>query len=68
MELPLWLVDPELGYADRVDVSRALAAGLRFRPLEDTVRGTLEEAEPTDAAGLRPEREAALLAEWHVRG
>jgi 2'-hydroxyisoflavone reductase len=68
MELPLWLVDPELAYADRVDVSRALAAGLTFRPLEDTVRGTLEEAEPTEAAGLRPEREAALLEEWHVRG
>jgi 2'-hydroxyisoflavone reductase len=68
MELPLWLVDPAMEYADRVDVSRALGAGLTFRPLEETVRGTLDEAETTDAAGLRPEREAELLAAWHGRG
>jgi 2'-hydroxyisoflavone reductase len=68
MELPLWLVDPALEYADRVDVSRALGAGLRFRPLEDTVRGTLDQAETTEAAGLRPEREGELLAAWHARG
>ena len=68
MELPLWLVDPALACADRVDVRRALEAGLTFRPLEETVRGTLDEAETTDAAGLRPEREAELLAAWHGRG
>lgn len=67
MELPLWLVDPAMEYADRVDVSRALDAGLTFRPLEETVRGTLDAAEPTDAAGLRPEREVELLAAWHRR-
>jgi 2'-hydroxyisoflavone reductase len=67
MELPLWLVDPALECADRVDVSRALEAGLTFRPLEETVRGTLDDAETTDAAGLRPEREAELLAAWHGR-
>ncbi len=68
MELPLWLADPEFAFADRVDGSRALAAGLSFRPLEETVRGALEHAETTEAAGLAPEREAALLAEWHGRG
>lgn len=70
MELPLWIDgdDPEAAYFDRVAVSRALAAGLSFRPLEETVRGALEEAETTEAAGLAPEREAALLAEWHDRG
>ena len=68
MELPLWLVDPALACADRVDVSRALGAGLTFRPLAETVRGTLDHAETTDAAGLRPEREAELLAAWHGRG
>ena len=67
MELPLWLVDPALEYADRVDVSRALEAGLTFRPLAETVRATLDQAETTDAAGLRPEREAELLAAWHGR-
>jgi len=68
MELPLWLADPEYAAADRVDVSRAVAAGLTFRPLAETVRGTLDHAEPTDAAGLAPEREAELLAAWHARG
>ena len=65
MELPLWLVDPSMEHADRVDVHRALGAGLTFRPLEETVRGTLDEAEPTETAGLAPERESALLATWH---
>ena len=65
MELPLWLADP--GFADRVSVQRALDAGLAFRPLEETVRGALEQAETTGAAGLAPEREAALLTEWHGR-
>jgi 2'-hydroxyisoflavone reductase len=67
MELPLWLADPAMAAADDVDVTRALAAGLSFRPLEDTVHGTLELAETTDAAGLDPEREAALLQAWHGR-
>ncbi len=66
MELPLWIADPALAYADRVDVTRALATGLRFRLLEETVRGALEHAETTAAAGLSPERETALLAKWHA--
>jgi len=70
MELPLWIsaLDPDAAYFDRVDVGRAVAEGLSFRPLAETVRGTLEHAETTDDAGLAPEREAALLAEWHGRG
>jgi 2'-hydroxyisoflavone reductase len=67
VELPLWLAGPEHAYADRVDVSRAVAAGLRFRPLEDTVGATLELAQTTENAGLAPEREAELLAAWHGR-
>jgi hypothetical protein len=50
-----------------VIVDRAINAALQFRPLEETVRGTLDEPETTEAPGLRPEREAALLAEWHGR-
>ena len=46
------------------DSSRAIAAGLVFRPLEETIRGALDEAELTEAAGMKPEREAELLAEW----
>jgi 2'-hydroxyisoflavone reductase len=68
MELPLWIEDSEAAYFDRVDVGRALAAGLTFRPLEESVRGALELAQPTAAAGLKPEREAELLRAWHGRG
>jgi 2'-hydroxyisoflavone reductase len=67
MEVPLWLAGAEMAYADRVDVSRAVGDGLRFRTLEDTVRATLEHAQTTDAAGLSPERESELLAKWHAR-
>ena len=67
MELPLWLADPALAAADRVDVSRAIAAGLEFRPLAATVQATLEDADTADAVGLTPEREAGLLAAWHGR-
>ncbi len=67
MELPLWIADPSMAGADQVDVRRALEAGIRFRPLVDTVRGALEQAATTDAAGLKPEREAELLAAWHGR-
>ncbi|MFO7590825.1 MAG: NAD-dependent epimerase/dehydratase family protein [Acidimicrobiia bacterium] len=67
MELPLWLTGPDSAYADRVDVRRAVEAGLRFRPGEETVLGALEGAEPADGVGLTPQREAALLAAWHGR-
>lgn len=66
MELPLWIVDPEYaGFLD-ADVSKAVAAGLTFRPLEDTIRSALSDAETTDDAGMKPEREAELLAAWHT--
>ena len=67
MELPLWIADPSMAGADQVGVRRALEAGLLFRPLADTVRGALEHAPTTDAAGLEPEREAELLGAWHGR-
>ena len=68
MELPLWIHDPDATYFDRADVGRAIAAGLTFRPLAETVRATLEDAETTDAAGLKPDRETELLKAWHGRG
>ena len=67
MELPLWVADPALAALDRADVSRALAAGLRFRPLDETVRDTLAHAELTGSAGLDAAKEAAVLAAWHAR-
>jgi len=62
MELPLWISDPDAGAMHEADVSRAVAAGLTFRPLEETVRDTLEHAATVEGVGLTPEREAELLA------
>ncbi|HZN14886.1 MAG TPA: NAD-dependent epimerase/dehydratase family protein [Acidimicrobiales bacterium] len=72
MELPLWLPGGE-GYdgLSAVDVSRAVDAGLTFRPLVDTCAATLEWDRTRDGAGmdaqLSPEREAELLAAWRSR-
>jgi nucleoside-diphosphate-sugar epimerase len=41
MGVPLWVAAPGWEAANDVDVSRALAAGLRLRPLAETVRDTL---------------------------
>ena len=68
MELPLWVYTKEPG-AERLleaDASRAMAAGLTFRPLEEVAKATLEEAELVDGVGLAPAREAELLEEWHA--
>jgi 2'-hydroxyisoflavone reductase len=64
LELPLWVVDADMSGLLEADASRAVAAGLTFRPLVDTVRATLADATLTDAAGMKPEREAELLNEW----
>lgn len=67
-DLPAWLPDDgEDAGSARVDVSRAVAAGLTFRPLAETVRDTLAWAATRSAdhewrAGLKPEREQELLA------
>jgi 2'-hydroxyisoflavone reductase len=65
MELPMWLYEEAGLHA--TDVSRAVAAGLTFRPLDETVRGTLDQAETTGDAGLDPDREARLIAAWKAR-
>jgi 2'-hydroxyisoflavone reductase len=67
MELPLWVHDPEWAGMHMTEVSRAVDAGLSFRPLIETVRATLEDAQPTEDAGLTPEREAEILAAWKAR-
>ena len=67
MELPLWIPDPEWVGMHSIDVGRAVAAGLRFRPLEETIRGAVG-APLQDGVGLTPEREGDLLAAWHARG
>ena len=69
MELPLWVdVNGEMPAVFSVDNSRATAAGLVFRPLDDTVAATLADAGLVDGVGLTPERETELLAAWWSRG
>lgn len=63
-DLPLWLAareNPESANFLAVDVSKAIAAGLRFRPLARTIRDTLEQAETSAQAGLDEARERELL-------
>jgi len=67
MELPLWIEDEADKGLHRADITRATQTGLTHRPLADTVAATLELAETTEAAGLSPEREAALLEAWAGR-
>ncbi len=62
MELPLWLPLSDYAGMQQASIERARDAGLAFRPLADTIRGALEEAEPVDGVGLTPERERELLA------
>jgi 2'-hydroxyisoflavone reductase len=64
MQMPLWI--PREGRA-MVDCSRAIAAGLRFRPVADTVRDTLawvkaeRAGKPFTTTGLPAERERGLI-------
>jgi 2'-hydroxyisoflavone reductase len=74
-DMPVWvhLNGPEAGHP-YMDVSRAVAAGLTFRPIGETVRGTLdwwntvpqERKDGPMRAGITAEREAELLAKWHA--
>jgi 2'-hydroxyisoflavone reductase len=66
MELPLWIGSPEWRGMHEADVSRAVAAGLRFRPLAETIAGAAE-APAVEGVGLAPEREAELLEAWRAR-
>jgi 2'-hydroxyisoflavone reductase len=74
-DMPVWApsVGDEAGFA-LVSAARALAAGLRIRPMTETVTDTLRwhlqrpEAELRKLkAGLSPEREAEVLAAWQRR-
>lgn len=67
-DLPLWVADLEfMRTFHSVRVDRGLAAGLRFRPLAETVRDTIAWAQtrPADYRakhGITAEREAQALA------
>lgn len=69
-ELPLWV--PGGDSLMEVDCSKAIAAGLTFRPLDQTIRDTLswDATRGPDhqwRAGLAPAREREVLAAWLAR-
>jgi 2'-hydroxyisoflavone reductase len=66
MELPLWIADPAWTGMHEVDVTRAVGAGLRFRPVEATLAGAAT-APAVEGVGLTPEREAGLLEAWRAQ-
>jgi 2'-hydroxyisoflavone reductase len=76
-EMPLWfpMRGDRLGFA-QFDLSREIAVGLKWRPLAETARDTLEwhytrpqERQDTlSGSSLRPDREQLVLAAWHARG
>jgi 2'-hydroxyisoflavone reductase len=66
-DMPVWIPDTEedAGFS-RIDMSKAIDAGLTFRPLENTIRDTITWAETRPAdhewrAGLNPDKERILL-------
>ena len=74
MELPLWIgADESDASFMRAPVDRALAAGLRHRPLAETVRDTIDwvasgEAPVEPPAGLDGKKEQAVLDQWSRDG
>jgi len=73
-DMPVWVnaVGEEAGFA-LTSAERALSAGLRIRPLSDTVRDTLawHQSRPAEQqaklkAGITREREQEVLAAWHA--
>jgi len=70
--LPLWLPEeaaPHLKGFMFISPDKAIAAGLTFRPLSETIRDTLTwyQANRGDElkAGLDRDKERALLYKWH---
>jgi len=63
-ELPLWLPGTDYAGMARADISRAVDAGLRFRPVEETILDTLawDRSVPGDRPTLSDEKERAILA------
>ena len=72
--MPIWSPPngPEAAY-NQVSIDKALRHGLTFRSLSETTRATLEwfnsqtkERQLRMRAGLRPQKEAEVLAAWHA--
>ena len=73
--MPLWIPKSDNSSAGFMafDASKAVEAGLRFRPVEETIQATLAWAgeRPLDhewRAGMSKEREIELLSAWDAVG
>jgi 2'-hydroxyisoflavone reductase len=74
-DMPVWIPPRgEEAAGNKINISRALAKGLTFRPLTETAPDTLSwfKSLPQDRqsklrAGLTPEREAEVLATWNKK-
>ena len=76
-DLPVWIpAKDEYAAFHLVSTQKAVAAGLKFRPLADTARDTVawcNDAKGPDyefgekGAGISSQREAELLSAWHAR-
>jgi len=74
MEMPCWMFpSEEMQGFSAYDCSKAIGAGLSFRPLADTTRDTLDwyhalpEEQQRMRTGIDPEKEARVLEAWHAR-
>ncbi len=66
-DMPLHLPD-SLEFIRTANVNRALAKGLKIRPLSETIQDTLDWRKTVDEemkAGISVEREKKLLEKWH---
>jgi len=75
-DMPCWVPaeDDYLGFG-KVSAAKAVAAGLGRRPLDTTIRETINwwndqpvERRDRMRAGIAPDREAEVLRAWHDRG
>jgi 2'-hydroxyisoflavone reductase len=74
-ELPVWVRQgPDTAGFMTVSVAKAMGRGLTYRPFEQTVRDTLayhqsrpDERQAALRAGLKPDKEASVLAAWKSR-
>ena len=74
MEMPVWVYPvPESQGFSAYDCTKAIRAGLTFRPLAETARDTLDwwKSLPEEEQGLRtgiePAKESEILGAWHAR-
>jgi 2'-hydroxyisoflavone reductase len=75
-EMPLWIPNQgEYAGAGTLDNRKAVKAGLTFRPIGETAKDTLawlptapaDERVKARTSGIKPEKEAKVLAAWKAR-